>query len=347
MLDMRKMKESMTIDDVVSVLDRLGGEPEVRGDTVVARTVSHGGSSKKLFYYDNSKLFIDYTDGMEKFDVFDLVAKVYGISLTEAVEEVASTVGFFGDLGYESSSDLDVFSRHEGLPVCKQDCYKLDSIEQLDSVLSNYPQVSVREWNNIGIDDFVQDMFEIRFNPEDSSILIPHRDIDGRLVGIRKRAVLEDDVEFGKYRPAKIGGKLANHPLAFNLYGIDKAAPSIVESKLAIVVEGEKSVMESWSMGIPYTVACCGSSLSKHQLGILLSLGVTELAVAFDADYRNLSDESAEEVVARLMKVYGKASQYVKVTFLWDKGGLLGYKDSPFDCGEDVFMRLWKNRVSI
>ena len=35
----------------------------------------------------------------------------------------------------------------------------------------------------------------------------------------------------------------------------------------------------------------------------------------------------------------------VKISFMFDKWNLLGYKDSPIDKGPDIFLELFKKRV--
>lgn len=342
--DIQKVKEEITTNDVYDLLEYLNGEPEFRGDTIVAKTISHGGDSKKLFYYPNTQLFIDYTNGGDRFDVFELVSRVLGTKLTDAIWFVVSYLNLKGDFSDTIHSDWEPLDRYADIEDVSR--YELTALPPLPSnLLDNYPEVVVKSWQDNHISAEVQKSFGIRFNPVDSSILIPHYDIDGRLVGVRKRALAEDDIALGKYRPAFIRGELRNHPLAFNLYGIDKALPTIKEAHMAIVAESEKSVMQSHTYGITQTVACCGSSISMYQVNLLLQAGAREIVIGFDHDYKDLDSEEARQVANRLKKLNDKISPYMKVSFLWDKTGLLGYKDSPFDRGVEVLMELWKNRV--
>lgn len=342
--DIQKVKDRITDLDVYEVLEYLGGEPEMRGGTIVSKTISHGGDSKKLFYYSNTQLFIDYTNGSDRFDIFELVSRVLNTNLTDAIWFVVSFLRLEGDFSDSIKSDWTDFDRYGAIdtvntyePVCVPTL--------LPTIISHYPKVIVQSWVEEHIDPSIQDRFDIRFNPVDGSILIPHCDIDGNIIGIRKRALIKDDVELGKYRPAVIGGELRNHPLAFNLYGVDKAKDAIRESKMAIVVESEKSVLQSHSYGLEQTVACCGSSISIYQMHELLSLGATEMVIGFDHDFTDLDGKEAKQVANRLAKLNEKISPYMRVSFLWDKKNRLGYKDSPFDKGKDIFMELWKDRV--
>jgi hypothetical protein len=54
----------------------------------------------------------------------------------------------------------------------------------------------------------------------------------------------EEAEKYGKYRPIRIGKTLYNHPLGYNLYGLNKNAPAIKLFKKAVVFEGEKSTLK-------------------------------------------------------------------------------------------------------
>lgn len=341
-----KLKEQIDTSSVYEIVDYLGGEPEMSGGCIISKTISHGGDSRKLYYYPNTKLFIDYTDGSNRFDLFELVSKVLNVSLNDAIWFVVSFLHMDGDFYDSLSDDWASFDRYSSIRDTKD--FKYIDLPELDpGIIENYPSAVVTSWVESGIPYEMQQRYGIKFNPTDSSILIPHRDMNGRLVGIRKRALVESDIESGKYRPAVIGGEIRSHPLAFNLYGLDMAKDSIRESGFAIVAEGEKSVLESNSFGVPQTVACCGSSLSAYQMNLLMKCGAKEIVIGFDADYKDIRDGEAMQVVSRLMRIYKKVSPYMRVSFLWDKSKVLGYKDSPFDKGKEVFLKLWKNRIYI
>lgn len=345
--NIQAVKEQIGITQVYEVLEYLNADPVMRDGVIVSRTVSHGGSSNKLYYYENTQLFVDYTDGGGSFDLFELVSRVQNLPLNDAIWFVMSFLHIDGcDMLNDTVDDWDTFDRYKSIDEVKS----LERIEfkALDAgLLDHYPSPVIVPWVNEHISYQAQTDFNIKFNPIDGSILIPHYDIDGNLIGIRKRAVMEDDIAWGKYRPAVIGGKARNHPIGFNLYGIDKAKQAIKDTGIAIVAEAEKSVLQSHSYGVQQTVACCGSSISMHQLKLLLDAGAKEIAVAFDADYRSVDDDAAAKKVVSLMGLHKKLSPYVKVSFLWDKGNKLGYKNSPFDQGAEVFRYLWKNRVMI
>lgn len=73
---LEQIKEQITLDQMFDLLITLGADPVIKGDFIMCRTICHGGSSHKLYYYDNTKLFRCYTECSDTFDVFQLVVKL-------------------------------------------------------------------------------------------------------------------------------------------------------------------------------------------------------------------------------------------------------------------------------
>lgn len=54
-----ELKESLTIEQIYELVAELGGEPQMKGNYFISRTICHnpaGEGSYKLYYYDNTKL---------------------------------------------------------------------------------------------------------------------------------------------------------------------------------------------------------------------------------------------------------------------------------------------------
>ena len=74
------------------------------------------------------------------------------------------------------------------------------------------------------------DKYQILYSPVQNKIIIPHFDVNGRLVGIRGRALDEWEIEnIGKYMPVQVEGVWYSHPLSFNLYGLFQNRKNIEE----------------------------------------------------------------------------------------------------------------------
>ena len=79
-------------------------------------------------------------------------------------------------------------------------------------------------WLEEGISHEVMDAYEIGYCCWQERLVIPHRDKDGNLIGIRSRANSDDALMFAKYAPLLTGnltGKTCYaHNLGDNLYGL-------------------------------------------------------------------------------------------------------------------------------
>lgn len=91
----------------------------------------------------------------------------------------------------------------------------------------------------------------------------------------------------------------------------------------------------------------CGSVLSNYQIQLLLNAGATEIIIAFDRQYKELGDEEHLLWIKKLKEISNKYSKYVKISYIFDKEYLLGYKDSPIDNGKEIFIELYNKRFSI
>jgi hypothetical protein len=78
---------------------------------------------------------------------------------------------------------------------------------------------------------------------------------------------------------------------------------------------------------------------------LLIDTGAKEVIVAFDKQFQEKGDAEFKHLVKNLKSIHQKYNNYVIVSFIFDKENLLGYKDSPIDCGAETFMKLFKNRI--
>lgn len=349
------VKEQLELEDIITLLDYFGAEPEQRGDYIVARTICHDGDSRKLYYYENDGmgLFQCYTH-CGSFDIFELVQKVKHLKdLNSAVYFVVNFLNLQSQLEevdeQEYSEDWKYFQRQARIQEEEQkEEQKLVLPEYDINVIKYLPQPRYLNWEYEGIKKEVCDYCQIHYDPLGGNILIPHFDTDNRCVGIRQRTLVKDNEEWGKYRPWKQNGVLYNHPLAFNLYSESNFWKNIKDMNIAIVFEGEKSVLQFISyFGLKGNIACatCGHSLSKYQFGLLLNSGVKEIVIAFDKDYKLYNSEEYKKFENDLLKLYRKFNSRCNISFIVDLYNILEYKNSPTDKGKEAFLELFKKRV--
>ena len=351
--DKEEVKELLELEDIFNLLEFLGAEPQMYGSYIVAKTICHNGDTHKLYYYENTALCKCYTGPCGTFDIFELIQKVQDLNLNKAIYFVVNFFNLQSQLAETdedfSIEDWKIFSQASKLGEIKTKNDKI-ILPQIPNYIEHYPQPRLLNWEKEGILYDVCKFMNIHYNPVNGSILIPHCDDTGKLVGIRQRTLVKEDEVYGKYKPARLQGTLCNHPLAFNLYGLDIAKNNIRDLRTAIVVESEKSVLQYISYfgtKSDICVAVCGSSLSRYQFNLLLDCGIKELVIGFDKDFEDFDGEEFHKVEQKLLKLYDKYRPYVNISFLFDnkKDNVLGYKDSPLDKGKDVFLHLWRNRV--
>ena len=361
--DKIKIREALTSENIFDLLQEFGGDPsrEVFGFT--SATICHnppGEGSRKLYYYENTGLFKCFTGCDEYFDPFQLVIKVAKIQwdkdfdLNDAVRWIAQKFGFSGD--HESrpeDEDLDDWKYLANYERIQDISVKDNSIilkEYENDILERFNyDVKIGPWLREGITQDAMDQARIGYYPGGDQITIPHFDKDGRFIGLRGRTVCAEESElYGKYRPMRINKILYNHPLGMNLYNFNNSKENIGIMKKVIIFEGEKSTLlykSYFGLENDISVACCGSSVSAHQIQMLLDAGAEEIIIAFDRQFQEIGDEEFKHLKTNLIRLRNKYKNFATISFMFDKNMITGYKDSPIDCGPQVFLQLFKERI--
>ena len=362
--DKQEIKKQISLDQVFELLQDWGGDPEYTSFGILSATICHnppGEGSRKLYYYDNDEggLFRCYTGCNDTFDIFELAIKVADIQenkhfdLNDAVRALAYRFGIIDYIEEEEQSSLEdwkIFNRYDRIKDIEIKDYSVSLKEYDNTILSRFNYaVKIEPWLREEITQESLDLAQIGFYPGGDQITIPHFDKDGRFVGVRGRALCEDEAaRFGKYRPLKIGKQLYNHPLGMNLYGLNWAQDNIKIIEKAIVFESEKSVLKYMSYfgkENNIAVACCGSSISAYQIHMLIAAGAKEIVIAFDRDFEELGDDTHKRRITNFRKLHNKYKNYVNLSCINDKAMITGLKSSPIDEGSEKFLQLFKERV--
>ena len=363
--DKSEIKNLLNIEDIFNLLYEWGGDPEYTSFGILSATICHnapGEGSKKLYYYSNSTLFHCYTGCSDpSFDIFELVIKVFEIQhnkkvdLNEAVRYIAMRQGYNGRIedaleeeGLEDWSILSNYNRIQNIEIGEKKNIVLKEYDDIILSRFNY-KIKIAPWLKENISQEVIEKAKIGFYPGGDQITIPHFDADGRFIGVRGRALCQQECElYGKYRPLKVNQVLYNHPLGMNLYGLNWSKDAIKTIKKAIIFESEKSCLLyasyfGWENNI--SVACCGSSVSAYQIQLLIDAGAEEIIIAFDRQFQEIGDNEFKKLKANLLKLHEKYKNFVKINFIFDKNMITGYKASPIDEGKDKFLKLFKERI--
>ena len=359
-----EIKNNLTLDDIYNILQFFKANPQIKNDNlIISETICHNHpdeGSAKLYYYANTHLFKCFTDCGSTFDIYDLARKVKTIETGEnwqLPQAVKFVVDFFNleleednFLSRELNKDWELFDKIDKLKSEKEIKQKIELKIYDEKIIKYFPKPRIIDWEKEGISKSVMDIFNICYNPINETIVIPHYDINGNLIGIRERTLIKENEVYGKYKPAYINGLMYNHTLGFNLYGLNKSKDNIKNMQMAFVFESEKSTLQYASfMGLENNLscACCGSSFINYQFKLLYSLGVKEIVIGFDKQFQKTGDEEWKRWTKKLEDIHNKYGSLCQISFLFDTANLLDYKDSPTDKGRDIFLELFKRRIKL
>lgn len=358
MINAQELKNKISESDIITILKLLGATNFLDTDeAIITQTVCHKGHKNKLYYYKESKTFHCYTDCGDSFDIIELVQrnKKYN-NISMAIDWISTQLGIdtytygFQEPQNNLISDWDFINGYINRKKRNHTIVELPSIDENN--LNIYQDMYLKEWIEEGISVESMKKYEIKYSTLRQKIIIPHRDINNRLVGIRARATIEEEIEeYGKYAPMyKNSKEVFSHPLSQNLYGINHNKEAIKKHKKVMLVESEKGVLQTDTMFKEdnFTVALCGNNLSNQQRDILLSLGIEEVIIGLDRQYEKVGSVEYNEWAKHIRKVIiGKLAPYVRTYVLWDTNNVLNYKDSPTDRGKETLLYLMRNKIYV
>ncbi|MBO7691013.1 MAG: hypothetical protein J6T10_00080 [Methanobrevibacter sp.] len=381
----QELKDKLSVEDVIKYVTEFLGSDEPEYDpngNPIFQTICHNPAhcgKHKLFYYVESKQFHCYTECAENFDIFSLTCKSKGYDPVSEFRKAFVDVQNFFNLGgvqfgfgnetkEELSDGWTILQKFKDFNAPKKELQPLPKVQE--NILEYFgPTVAPAEWLKEGISADAMAHYGIRIDSAMRKIIIPHRDIDGNLCGIRGRSFDPDEVADGKkYMPVYIQKDCYKHPLGQNLYGLYENQDVIRRLKKVAVFEGEKSVLlcatyynryiekqdpNTGEVKYEYennnfAVATCGSSFSTQQLKLLLNLGVNEIIFCYDKE--NDDDKESEltqNYEEKLLKITKPLTKYANIYVVMDYEGLLGYKDSPADKGKETLEKLMKKKQQV
>ena len=349
-MDYKEIIDNLKIESVIELMKKLGADRyKEEENQIIFPTICHNESaadaSMKLYFYKNYKQFHCYTE-CGTMSIFKFLKHYYetrGIEydwVNDIYNVVMDCSNFNPNLGFSTPRYV---SLREKYGVEKKE---IVLPEYNKGVLGTFIKHYTPEWLSDGISKAAMDKFDIKYSISQNKIIIPHKDIDGRLVGIRGRALNDWEIEnVGKYMPVKVEQTWYKHPLSMNLYGLCENKENIKRHKIAYIFESEKSVLQFESFDMPHCAAAvCGSQFNKYQLNILLKYcRPNEIVICFDSE-----EETGEtKYFDKLYALCSKYKQYCQFSFIYDRLGLLGKKDSPSDRGEETFKKLLEKRVRV
>lgn len=336
-----------TKNDIDKVITFFGLEYQEEGNSYILPTYCHHqnntGSKKLYIYFNEDSVIFHCFSNCGTMTLEGFVERYQNCSYSEAkrlIDEILDRkIDGFSNLYKEEALEMPFATK-------KKKEFKINKVID-SSVLNSFYPISYGGWVKEGISRRTQERFNIRFDIMRQAVIIPQLNEDGQLVGVRRRALNESDIEReGKYKPVFANERWLNADSSTILYGLFENKENITKSKKVIVLEAEKSVMQldTFYNGSAPAVALYGSNMSDYQADLLRKLGIEELIVALDKEYQN--EREYKTYLKVLIEKFQKFQPFFTITFVLDdfNSSLLGYKDSPSDHGKEIFEKLLRRR---
>lgn len=346
MITCKEIKDQLSDDDIIKLLELLGSEKISENDNyLTSTTICHHGNSCKLYYYKENKTFQCYTN-CGSMDIFGVIQNSKNMNLQESIRWIRENL-----LLEENNSPKTCISDWKFIRSYRRK--SLESSKDLkiydDKILNIFQRIYYDGWIKEGISVETMIKYNIMYSAYNQQIIIPHYNKNNDLIGIRARNLNYEEYGTSKYTPFYDGDIIYSHSLGNNLYGLNKNKDCIKRKRKVMIVESEKSVMQCDTMfgDDNFSLAICGSHLSNQQIKLLLDLDVNEVILALDKQYKSISDDDFKKWNTHLKSIAKKLLPYTKVSIILDLDNKLEYKDSPTDKGKDTLMYLLDKKIKL
>ena len=350
MIDIASLKSQLTDDRIIELMDAMGA-PLMKADSnnLVFPSICHHGADAinhrpKLWFSQERQVFHCWVCGLHT-DAIGLVQHVKHLDFNQAVSYIYSVLHLqVGQI--EQNEQIDNWAElRRFLPNAEPEPDKLLTYDK--SILSLFDHLYPQEWLDYGISADILDKFGIGWYARQACISIPVI-FNGQLVGVRGRYTREQDIAKGKYRPiCTLDGTVLKFPSSACLYGYDQNKAAIEKSRQVVLFESEKSVLKAPSFGIDNALAVFGSNISKQHIQLLLELGVNDVVLAFDSDYKQVGDDEFKFFVVKMKKLAAKLKPFFNCSIVYNNQGYDMYKCNMMDIPYEQAMKLWESRVRV
>ena len=367
-MEVKDLLKKVREEEVIHILSELYNAHYIhdKEGNLIFESICHGSTSHKLYYYQDEEVgkFHCYVCGAHC-NIVDLLIELEGYTFNESMRVIGECLGintntYRRERGLKRinqvNTDLEFLSLHNRK---KRVVRKVETIYD-DKVLDNFDCVYPLCWRQEGIDGVTAEKFDIRYDYEENRAIIPVRNLNGDLIGVRVRNFNDSAVDRGfKYLPLEYQGESYRFPTSTTLYGLYENQEVIKSKRRVILFEGEKStqIVDSFYEGNCYALSTYGTNFGVVHRDILLTLGVTEVTFAWDKEYceeyfGESYDNTKEQKLMygfldKLKKACTLLHSYVTINLLIDFDDELDLKDAPVDKGKEVFESLLKKKVTI
>ena len=333
-MDVQSLKEYILDNDKLpEILQEIGCHSiHNHGGYITCGNKTGDNKSAIVVYINENLTVVNYTRSMTNnkrtTDIFDLICYNEDCSFPEALKFCCNLFG------------LDYYQEPEDIPESLQILKMLQQMATEEGVNDDAPLKPINEkilsyyfpygnklWEDDGISLSTQRLFEVAFDPMTNSIVIPIRDEQGSLVGIKARRMEYDpDSGLSKYFFLEPCSK------SRVLYGLFQNIKLIQLTGVVWVGESEKFVQQLYDMGY-YGVSTGGTKISKAQVEMLTRLNA-KIVFCYDEDVDEEQLKGISDMFLDGIPVYA----------IVDKEHILENKESPSD-NPKKFQYLIKNNI--
>lgn len=350
MINVTQLKNSLTPNDIISILSSLGAECRKESDTeLIFDSICHHredapNHKPKLYYYIDTNLLLCYSCSWQG-DIIALVQHIKDCNFVDALNFICDILHIDSEV-YEKRQ-LTAYNWQKDLKRYIKRHTDYDDLRVYDeNILSFFDKKYHDSWISFGLSVKTLEAFDIRWYERTQSIIIPVYDNHRNLVGIRSRNILPDSEV--KYIPTSLlDGTTYKFPTNMIMYGSWMNEDAIRRQRVCYLAEAEKSVLRlaEW-LGVDNnpSLAMFGSTLSKYNRDYIVSLGVNEVILVADRDFEEYDTEEYYQWEEKMCALADKFKGFCKVSIMYDKDLKLGYKDNVCDGSKEYFDEMYERR---
>lgn len=307
---------------------------EQRGNDFFAHCPLHRDDTPSLSFTPSKNSYYCFSCGASG-GMIGYLMGFEGMEFEDAVEKAAGLANIDMSKMCQSKT-MNLLKRWRNY-ILSQNVEKFEHPILDKSEFEQYKKEPISEWLSEGIEQSVMDLFDIRIDDVGNRIVYPVYDIDGNLINIKGRTRYKNykELKLSKYMNYKKIGVMDYFQC------LEKTLPFIREKNEVIIFESIKSVMKAYGFGYKNSVSAEKHTLTPEQTALLVKLKVN-VVFAYDSDIL-YSDSEVKSNIDRLRRI-------TNVYVIEDVDKLLGGKEaknSPVDCGLDIWKILYDNKRKI
>ena len=318
-------------EKLVELLEQFSFEHVNHRNSEIRFARSHdGGANISIRLRDNEYCCVsDFARGIHT-DIISYIIKEKGVEFREVLQETKRILGL--DDYWQPRRVRSLFGGIYNNISRPNREIKLKTYDE--SVLDEYEPCGNLRFLRDGISLKTQRDWGLRFSIEDNAIIIPLHDEYGEFIGAKSR--INDDPQEGE---SKYYYKIPTQ-VSQTLYGYSNNYPYLYGNDV-VVVESEKSVLQSYTFGVRNVVGLGSSSVSEKQSKLILQLQPKRIILAFDEGLEFEQIQRNADVIKNCCSMFETEIWY------WDSTQNLdiNFKDSPTDNGLIMFKEIMEEQL--